>query len=90
MPRNPVPQSAAQEQVRVGATLKVLREKSGLKPDEAANRVPISRSYLVNIEAGRKPLTPVLCARFAAIYNAPQAAIVPEGYFLNEPTEVPA
>jgi DNA-binding XRE family transcriptional regulator len=87
MPRNPTPHTEAEERERVGATLREFREKCGYKPDEAANLVPISRSYLVNIEAGRKPVTRILVARFAAIYNVRQAAIVPAGYFAETPAE---
>lgn len=66
------------EQVRVGATLRALREKTGLRADQAANalRPPKSRSYLSNIEAGRKPLPPVMLAQLAALYGVPQVAIV--------------
>lgn len=90
MPRNTAQVTRRDEQARIGATLRSFREKCGLKPDEAANQVPISRSYLVNIEAGRKALTPILCARFSAIYNVPQAALVPEGYFVADVETVPA
>jgi transcriptional regulator with XRE-family HTH domain len=61
---------------RVGATLRQFREMRGLKPDELANRVQISRAYLANIEAGRKRLTPVLLARIATELCVPQIAIV--------------
>jgi transcriptional regulator with XRE-family HTH domain len=63
------------EDVRQGATLRAFREKSGLKTGEAANALNISYAYLSNIEAGRKPLTPVLLAKAAALYSVPQAAI---------------
>ncbi len=65
------------ERIRVGATLRALREKSGLRLGDMANAFtpPISYSYLSNIEAGRKPLTPVLLAQSAKILDVPQAAI---------------
>lgn len=56
----------------------------GYKPDEAANEIGISRPHLANIEAGRRPITRVLLARFAAVYNVRQASIVPAGYFDDE------
>lgn len=66
------------ERQRIGATLRALREKTGLRADQAANalRPPKSRSYVANIEAGRKPLTPVLLAQFADMYDVPQVAIM--------------
>jgi len=68
-------QSLDPERVRQGATCKAFREKAGLKLGLAATAVPISYAYLSNIEAGRKPLTPVLLAKLAALYGVPQAAI---------------
>ena len=72
------------ERRRIGATIRVLREARGLKPDQLANSIQISRPYLANIEAGRKPLTPVLLGRVAAALNSPHGAIVREGYFVSE------
>lgn len=73
------------ERRRIGATIRVLREARGYKPDQLASSIDISRPYLANIEAGRKPLTPVLLGRIAAALNAPQHAIVRDGYYV--PTE---
>lgn len=66
------------ERVRVGATLRAFREKSGLRIGQVGDalRPPLSYSYLSNIEAGRKPLTPVLLAQLALLYGVPQYAIV--------------
>lgn len=65
------------DRVRVGATLRALREKSGLRLGDMANafKPPISYSYLSNIEAGRKPLTPILLAQAARLLDVPQVAI---------------
>lgn len=60
---------------RQGATLRALRLKTGLKVGEMANALVISSGYLSNIEAGRKPLTPVLLAKAADILDVPQIAI---------------
>lgn len=60
---------------RVGATLRQIRELRGLKVDELATRIGISRAYLANIEAGRKRLTPVLLARASHELLVPQIAI---------------
>ena len=73
--------SEAAERRRVGATVRQLREMRGFKPDEFANEVGISRPYLSNIEAGRKPLTEVLLARVAKALKVEQVVICREGYF---------
>ncbi|WP_185292777.1 helix-turn-helix domain-containing protein [Mycolicibacterium litorale] len=64
------------EWVRVGATLRTLRELRGYKPDPFASQIGISRPYLANIEAGRKKLTNVLLARAAAALAVEQIAIM--------------
>lgn len=60
---------------RIGATLRMARELRGLKVDELATRMGISRAYLANIEAGRKRLSNVLLARAAAELKVKQIAI---------------
>lgn len=75
MSPNKVHQDLDPERVRQGATLRAFREKAGLKVGQAANAVPCSYAYLSNIEAGRKPLTAVMRAKLAALYEVPQAAI---------------
>lgn len=65
-----------EDQERIGATLRTLRELRGYKPDEFASAIGISRPYLANIEAGRKRLTTVLLARAAAKLEVPQIAIM--------------
>lgn len=61
---------------RIGATLRQFREMRGMKADDLATRIGISRAYLANIEAGRKRLTPVLLARAAAELHVPQIAVM--------------
>lgn len=90
MARNPAPQSVIEERIRVGATIREFREMRGLKAEECAQKVGISRPYLANIEAGRKPLTRVLLARLAEVLNVRQAAVVPAGYFADDTEQVPA
>lgn len=63
------------ERERVGATLRTLRTTRGWKPDPFAGAIGISRPYLANIEAGRKPLTDVLLARAARVLGVEQIAI---------------
>lgn len=64
------------EWVRVGATLRTIRELRGYKPDPFASTIGISRPYLANIEAGRKKLTNVLLARAAVALDVQQIAIM--------------
>lgn len=56
----------------------------GFKPDEFANEIGISRSYLANIEAGRKPLTEVLLGRVSKALDVRPLVIVRHDYFLLE------
>ena len=69
------------EAIRIGATLRELREKSGYTVNQFSNELDISYSYLSNIEAGRRPLTKRLLARAAHLLDVPQVAIVREGYY---------
>ena len=82
--------------VRVGATVKSLRELRGFRPDGFAGAVGISRPYLANIEAGRKKLTNILLARMAETLAVPQIAIMrpdstvsPDGSTRSSRQEVP-
>jgi transcriptional regulator with XRE-family HTH domain len=81
MPANKLQGAEVAERTRVGATIRTIREMRGFTPDEFANEIGISRPYLANIEAGRKPLTQVLLARIAAKLDVRQVAIAREGYF---------
>lgn len=63
------------ETVRVGATVRALREAYGWRLGKFATAIEISHSYLANIEAGRKPLTPELARRVADTLGVPLAAI---------------
>lgn len=84
MSSKPVHVDEAEERLRIGATIRQLRQMRGFKPDEFANEVLISRPYLANIEAGRKPVTEVLLARISAALNVEQIVIVRSGYFALE------
>lgn len=81
MPANAVEPVEQKERVRIGATLRELRELRGYKPDEFAGLIGISRPYLANIEAGRKALTKVLLSRCAKVLDCRQIVIVRPGYF---------
>lgn len=64
------------ELVRVGATIRALRQKSGATIDEFATKVGISRPALSNIEAGRRRLRPELLPVVAEALGVPQVAIM--------------
>lgn len=68
------------ERERIGATLRTLRLMRGWRADDFANEIGISRPYLSNIEAGRKPITEQIVANAAAALNVTQIAIVRAGY----------
>lgn len=71
-----LPELLPTEDERIGATLRYFRELRGYKPDPFASEIGISRPYLANIEAGRRPLSNVLLARAAAALQIPQLAIM--------------
>ena len=80
MPKKP-PTDLNPEWVRIGATIRTLRELRGMKPDELANAVDMSRPYLANVEAGRKRLQPIHAARIASNLKVRQIAILrPDEY----------
>ncbi|MFD2839360.1 helix-turn-helix domain-containing protein [Populibacterium corticicola] len=68
---------------RIGATIRALREAHGWRLGKFATAIEVSHSYLANIEAGRKPLTPELARRVADRLQVPLAAITTE-YTLEE------
>lgn len=70
------------ERIRIGATIRTYREMRGFKPDEFACEINISRPYLANIEAGRKPLTEVLLSRISTALDVRPISVVREDYFL--------
>jgi plasmid maintenance system antidote protein VapI len=67
------------EWVRTGETLRTIRKIKGWDLGPFATKIGISYSYLSNIEAGRKRLTPQLLARVATVLDVPQMAITHPG-----------
>lgn len=61
--------------VRVGATVKALREAYGWKLGKFAVAVGTTHPHLSNIEAGRKRVTPEMARRIADTLGVPLAAI---------------
>jgi transcriptional regulator with XRE-family HTH domain len=74
------------EAVRIGATIKTLREAYGVTLGELASAVGRSHSFLSNIEAGRKAAPMPMCVQIARHLGVPLAAIVSPGY--GQPSDV--
>jgi transcriptional regulator with XRE-family HTH domain len=70
-----------QERARIGATVRELREARHVTLDELARVIGISRPYLSNIEAGRKPLTSPLLGKIADALAVRPISIVRPDYF---------
>lgn len=82
---NKLETTEAQERTRVGATVRELREARHVTLDELARVVGISRPYLSNIEAGRKPLNPSLLGKIADALAVRPISIIRPDYFPAEP-----
>lgn len=63
------------EHIRVGATIKAMREMRGLTQEQLAHASLLSRPYVANVEAGRKPVSDKTLARIADALRVPQVAI---------------
>jgi transcriptional regulator with XRE-family HTH domain len=68
------------EAVRLGATIRALREAHGLTVPQLAAAIGLSDRYLRYIESGEKKVTPQVCHSIAGTLNVPLAAITVEGY----------
>jgi transcriptional regulator with XRE-family HTH domain len=68
------------EAVRIGATIRALRDALGWRLGELAKAVGISHAYLSNVEHGRKRAPTPLCRTIAEKLGVPPAAIVSPGY----------
>jgi transcriptional regulator with XRE-family HTH domain len=72
--------SKGREAVRVGATIRALREAHGLKLGELAAALGKSHSFVSNIECGRKEAPIPLCREIADLLGVPLAAITVADY----------
>lgn len=61
--------------VRVGATIRALREAYGFALGKFAVQIGTTHPHLSNIEAGRKRCTPEMARRIADTLGVPLAAI---------------
>ena len=64
------------ELVRVGATIREMRQMCGLTQEDLARAALISRPYLANIESGRSKPSRRAVARIAAALHVPQISII--------------
>lgn len=68
-------ETAVSEDMRVGATVKALREAYGWRLSKFAVAIHTTHGHLANIEAGRKRCTPEMARRIADTLGVPLAAI---------------
>ncbi|QSN54935.1 helix-turn-helix transcriptional regulator [Mycobacteroides abscessus subsp. abscessus] len=64
-----------EDPMRVGATVRALREAHGWALGKFAVAIGTTHPHLSNIEAGRKRCTPVMARRIADTLGVPLAAI---------------
>lgn len=72
--------ASAQDRLLIGAALRTFRNLRGFTPAEMAEQLGISRSYLANIEAGRKALPLNLATVAAEKLNVPPIVFSYFGY----------
>lgn len=68
------------EDIRVGATIKALREAHGLSSDQLARAIGKSGPLVRAIEVGRRRATPQVCRKIADTLGIPLAAITVADY----------
>lgn len=68
------------EDIRVGATIRALREAHGLKARELGALIGKSEALITAIERGERTATPEVCKAIADVFRVPLAAITIEGY----------
>jgi transcriptional regulator with XRE-family HTH domain len=68
------------EDVRIGATIRALREAHGLKGTELARAIGVSGPLISLIESGDRKATMANCRAIAELLNVPLAAITVKGY----------
>lgn len=84
-----LPNGEADERLRIGATIRELREARHVTLDELARALVISRPYLSKIELGLKPVTPSLLGKIAdALAVRPISIIRPDYFPADPPAEV--
>ena len=64
------------ELIRVGATVRQMREMRGMTQEELSRTAVLSRPYVANIEAGRSKPSARAVARIADALSVPQISII--------------
>lgn len=64
------------EDIRIGATIRQMREMRGMTQEQLSRSCILSRAYVANIEAGRKRPSTKAVARLAVALQVPQIAIM--------------
>ena len=62
--------------IRIGATIREMREMRGMTQDQLSNAAMLSRSYVALIETGRKTASTKAIARIAAALHVPQISLI--------------
>lgn len=73
------------EDIRVGATIRALREAYGLKAHELGALIGKSEALVTAVERGDRTATPEVCRAIAGKLRIPLAAITVEGYERTAP-----
>lgn len=74
--RRPTAPTGDPELIRVGATIKAIREARGLTQEGLARESMLSRAYIANLEAGRKKASIKAVARIAEALVVPQISLI--------------
>lgn len=64
------------ELVRIGATIREMRNMMGMSQERLAHASLLSRAYIANVEAGRKRASRKAIARIAAALHVPQISLI--------------
>ena len=64
------------ELIRVGATVRQMREMRGMTQEDLSRTAVLSRPYVANIEAGRAKPSARAVARIADALSVPQISII--------------
>lgn len=63
-----------------GTALRVIRERSGLSQSDLGAKIGKNQSYVSNVEAGRRGVSPEIARKIADALQAPLMAIIAEIY----------
>jgi transcriptional regulator with XRE-family HTH domain len=60
----------------INRALKVIRQFHGMKQNELAENLEISKSYLSEIETGKKPASLELLKKYSEVFDIPVSSLV--------------